>query len=248
MLVGSSQLALTNSHILMAMTGCLLQLRGGRAVEASVDGQQVIGLGLAAMTDNVVVALTTDERSTGTTLMVDVIYIDSDGQRNELVPVTIFALEQEVVTERQYIIDRVDRTVLNGAAIIVRFAELFPQLRLGADAQKAIEALTGDEVVFPQLVRHLRALDEAARVPIGNKYSPAVSYSRESEATLRHGTYGPMRDFATPDGFPPERWSLHTKLTGGNGARMYYRVEKVEERTVVLIGYFGDHLPTVKHH
>jgi len=44
-----------------------------------------------------------------------------------------------------------------------------------------------------------------------------------------------------------ERWSLHTKLTGGGGPRLYFRAVRPESGAVVLIGYFGDHLPTVKY-
>jgi hypothetical protein len=58
--------------------------------------------------------------------------------------------------------------------------------------------------------------------------------------------YGPQRDFPVPEGFKPRRWSDHTKLSGGAGARLYFHAERTDEQAVVLIGYFGDHLPTVR--
>ncbi|HMQ22566.1 MAG TPA: hypothetical protein PKE00_08770 [Planctomycetota bacterium] len=141
-----------------------------------------------------------------------------------------------------------DRAVPNGAAIIERAGELFPRLRFGQNALKPIGAMTGSETVFNQLVRHLRALDEGARTWADGVYEPlAVSYSVESSATLNHRTDGPMRDFGMPDGFAFERWSLHTKLTGGNSARIYFRPERVDGQALVLVGYFGPHLPTVRH-
>jgi hypothetical protein len=229
--------------------GLFAAAEGTRAVETTVAGGCVMGIGLAALTDGLVVALTTDARATGTTLTVDVTYVDEDGQRAETVDVRTFTSPVEVNTARADLVDRVCRTVSNGVAIVQRLGELFPRIHLGDDARKSIEAMTGNEPVFRQLVRHLRALDEGARLWTGGAYAPvAVSYSVESEATLKHGVYGPQRDFATPPEFRAERWSLHTKMTGGNGARMYFRSDQFEERLVVLVGYVGPHLATVKHH
>ncbi len=229
--------------------GLFAVAEGPRAVETKVGGHRVVGIGLAALTEGLVVSLTTDTHPNGAAHEVDVTYLDDDGQRDEKVAVTTFTSPGEVTSARTALLERVSRAVSNGLAIIQRLNELFPRLRIGDDARKSIEAMTGSETVFRQLVRHLRALDEGARLWISGTYEPlAVSYSVESEATLQHGTYGPMRDFATPAGFSDARWSLHTKLTGGNGARVYFRAERVEGQPVVLIGYFGEHLDTVKHH
>ena len=82
-----------------------------------------------------------------------------------------------------------------------------------------------------------------------------MTYSVESGETLKSGTLGPMRDFPSPTSFNADRWTLHTKLTGGNGARLYYKVQEFEEATSggaqtwflrIAIGYVGPHLPTVK--
>jgi hypothetical protein len=228
--------------------GLFAEAEGRSAAEAKVDGKRVVGLGLAALTNSIVVALIGDDQAAGAKLEVELTFLDDDGQRDEHEEVLTFTSEHEVFACRELLVDRVDRSVSNGAMIIKRIGELFPRLRLGPDARSSIETLHGSEIVFPQLVRHLRALDEGARTWTHGAYKPlAVSFSVESEATLNHGTYGPMRDFGMPDGFAFERWSLHTKLTGGNGARVYFRAERVKGEWVVLVGYFGDHLSTVKH-
>lgn len=219
-----------------------------RAVEARLQGVPVVGLGFAALTEGFVVALTTDVRTTGGPLTVDVTILDDDGTREERIDVQVFTSAREVSGAREELVQQVDRAVPDGPSIIARLTELFPRLRLGDDAQKPIAALTGRETVFRQLVRHLRALDEGARIWDKGSYAPlAVSFSVESEATLTHGTYGPMRDFSVPAGFRCERWSLHTKLTGGAGARLYFRAERADGQPLVLVGYFGNHLPTVRY-
>ena len=43
------------------------------------------------------------------------------------------------------------------------------------------------------------------------------------------------------------RDAADTKLTGGAGARLYFRAVRTTADTVVLVGYFGDHLPTVRY-
>ena len=46
------------------------------------------------------------------------------------------------------------------------------------------------------------------------------------------------------------QWLLHTPglglLSGGAGARLYFDAERIGGTAVVLIGYFGDHLPSVQ--
>jgi hypothetical protein len=143
----------------------------------------------------------------------------------------------------------VDHSVQDGPSILRRANELFPRLLLGDTARVQLGALTGNESVFPQLLRHLRALNQAAaQWAAGTSFAPSgISFSVESQATLEDGRLGPMRDFPTPGGFAHERWSLHTKMTGGNGARLYFRGVRRDGAGFVLIGYCGDHLPTVRY-
>jgi hypothetical protein len=227
--------------------GLFADAEGARAVEARVSGVSALGAGLAALTDGVIAQLASASRPAGGTLSVALTYLDEAGERSETIEVPAFASAEEVEPQRLILLKRIDRSVADGRALLARLGELFPRLRLGTRAVDQITALTGNEPVFRQLLRHLRALDVCAtKWPEGQVFNPeGVTYSVESSATLAHGTYGPMRDFPVPDGFKAERWSLHTKLTGGAGARLYFRAVRTGAEAVVLVGYFGDHLPTV---
>lgn len=229
--------------------GLFAAAEGPRAVEAKVSGISVLGAGLAALTDGVIVPLASASRPAGGTLSVTLAYLDDAGERSETIEVPAFASAEEVEPQRSMLLERIDRSVADGQVLLARLGDLFPRLRLGTRAVDQIAALTGSEPVFQQLLRHLRALDvSATRWPEGEGFEPAgVTYSVESKATLDDGTLGPMREFPAPEGFEAERWSLHTKLTGGAGARLYFRAVRTGAEAVVLVGYFGDHLPTVRY-
>lgn len=222
---------------------------GDGVVEAKAGGVAVQGIGLAAMGDDLVAALGRAAAPEGGTVAVSLAILDEAGERGETLELQRFVLPEEVEAHRAALVERIDRSVRDGAALAGRFEELFPRLRLGPRAGQQLSALRGTETVFRQLLRHLRALDRAAATwTAGASFEPGgITYSVESQATLAEGTFGPMRDFPPPSGFEPRRWSLHTKLTGGAGARLYFRPEATAQGPVVLIGYFGEHLPTALH-
>ena len=229
--------------------GLFAAAEGKRAVEATIATVPALGAGLAALTDNVLATLVSEANPAGRLLTVSMTYLDEDGVRSERIELRSLGTANDVMQHRAALIERIDRAVPNGKSLVERWAEMFPRLRLGDKARDQIEALSGHEPVFRQLLRHLRALDASALQWLeGSPFEPvAVTYSVESKATLDDSSLGPMRDFPTPAGFETERWSLHTKLTGGAGARLYYRAVRTGADAVVLIGYFGDHLPTVKY-
>lgn len=228
--------------------GLFASAEGDRIVEARTAEGVVAGVGLAAMTDGVVAVVTREARPVGGARTVEIVFLDEDGERRESVDVPTYALASEVERDRDALVRRVEATLRDGRALLRRASEVFPRLRLGPRAEEQIAVLNGAEPTFHQLVRHLRALDAgAARWAAGSPFEPvAVTYSVESKATLEHGDFGPMRDFATPSGFEHERWSLHTKLTGGSGARLYFRPVRSGDEGLVLVGYFGAHLPTTR--
>ncbi len=228
--------------------GLLALAEGARAIEAKAHGITVLGLAVAALNECPSVALGRAAYPEGNrVLAVTLTCLDETGEYAETVTIPHLVTPDDVTKCSGWIVERIDRDITNGDRLLLRAVEVFPFLRFGARARSQIRDTIGSEPVFRQLIRHLRALNHGARdwnlntpfVPAG-----AVTWSSESNATLSHGKYGPMRDFPVPDGFAFDRWSRHTKLS--NGVRLYFREVRMEEGPVVLIGYFGAHLPTVE--
>lgn len=225
--------------------GLFARAEGEGAMEARVEGTRVFGVGLAAITNDAAIALTSARRPTAEHVAVVLSQVTATETREYKVDVLTYVGPEDVLQRGEALSSQVARGIRTGADLIRRLPDLFPALVLGADAQRTIGKLSGNEPIFVQLVRHLRALQVGADkwerntgfLPVG------VRASEESDPTLKHPSFGPQRDFATPSGFPQERWSWHTKLPGG--VRLYFRAERNNGQSTVLIGYFGDHLPTV---
>lgn len=235
--------------------GLFAASEGQRAIEGRVDAEPVMGLALAALEDGVAVAvaLAGETRLAGDPpIQVQLTTLETDEQRIEEILVTCFVEDRDVVKSEAVIIEKVNTSLSCGAALLDCSKEVFPRLRFGPKAQAQIRELTGNEKFFPQLLRHLRALNQGAvNWRPGQVFEPdgGLSWSVESKQTLGHRKYGPLRVFPPPEGFVVERcWSLHTKLTGGDDVRRLYfaHTESKPSQSVVLIGYFGPHLPTVK--
>lgn len=229
--------------------GLMVRAEGPRALETQLNGELVYGLGLGALEGRPVTSLSSGAVPNGRQVEVQIMDASTDPITVSNVTVLSYAHRDAVDANALVLQELVDAALVNGQSILDNLADVFPYLRLGHKARESFSALSGSEPVFQQLIRHLRALNSAAEEWIeGAAYRPeGITFSPESEQTLGHWRYGPIRDFPTPDGFANERWSLHTKLTGGSGARLYFRAVRTHEARSVLIGYFGPHLPCVRY-
>lgn len=229
--------------------GLMARAEGQRVLETQVAGQLVYGLGLGALEGRPVATLASAANPAGRELQVLVLDASADPMVVTHVPVYAYAHGAEVASAAPEMQRFVDTAISSGQVLLDRMAVAFPHLRAGPRAIESFAALSGSEPVFRQLVRHLRALNAAAEAwAPGAAFRPeGITYSQEADQTLSHGKFGPIRDFPSPPGYAHERWSFHTKLTGGAGARLYFRVVNAGNSPVVLLGYFGSHLPCVSH-
>ncbi|MCB9610726.1 MAG: hypothetical protein H6747_01330 [Deltaproteobacteria bacterium] len=237
--------------------GLFALAEGERAIQPSIGGVRSLAGGQVALTDSLLVLLGGSTWPPNKPVIVRLDVLTDEDEWTDEVTVDAADCAEEVEAIAASITRKIEAAVSSGQALVDRLSELFPRLALGTRAEAQIAALTGGEPFFPQVLRHLRALERAAENwTQGTPFSPeGVTYSVESEATLKHGSLGPLRDFPTPPGFDGDRWTLHTKLTGGNGARMYYKVQEFQQiepgeeparRVRIALGYVGPHLPTAR--
>lgn len=229
--------------------GLMARAEGNRILETQVNGTLVYGLGLGALEGRPVASLSSSTVPVGRLVDVQILDASTDPLAVTQASVTTYCCGDEVAADANDLHGLVDASICSGQVLLERASEVFPHLHIGPRAAGAFATLTGAEPVFQQLIRHLRALNSAAAAwAAGAPYQPqGITFSPESDQTLSHGRFGPMRDFPSPDGFQQARWSLHTKLTGGAGARMYFRAVQGPQGAAVLIGYFGQHLPCVRY-
>lgn len=238
--------------------GLFTAIEGGRAIHPTIDGILSLGGGHVALTEGVLTLLSGSTWPTKKPVVVRIEAMTEEDEWTDEVLVDAVDSAAEVRTLADTIGAKVDASVTGGPILWERLPELFPRLVVGERAAEQLILLTGSEPFFPQVLRHLRALNRAALSwKPGLPFSPeGVTFSVESEATLKDGKLGPLRDFPTPPEFSAERWTLHTKLTGGNGARLYYKPQEFvntetegepKRKMLVAVGYLGPHLATVRY-
>jgi len=215
------------------------------ACECWIEDQRAWGAGAGYLLNLPTLCCTGDPRYDVCSVRVVMSQLLADGEvvceEHELCSLTTVG---HVIEKEPWLAARIEAELSDGATFLEVAADLAPYLRFSQSAAGQIAALDGTEPFFAQIVRHLRTLNDTAAAWNGGPFRPkGITASFESKATLEHGTYGPMRDFACSDGII-RRFSDHSKPTGGN-VRIYYMAVH-SASPVVEIGYVGQHLPTVK--
>lgn len=219
--------------------------RQGTVLEFEFDEIRALGLGMAYLWDAPAVSLDGDER-----FRRDMVAVSSRSFGNtevlleEEVEVCCLSRLPQVESRKGWIASRIQREVKTGEDLYRRREVLLPNLLFSDDAPRQLCDLNGRESFFQQVCRHLFVLNEYVGGWYGGAFSMAgIAWSEESEETLHHPEYGPMRRFACPDG-NEQTFSLHTKPSGGN-VRIHFF--PIREKQQAFVAYIGPHLPTVTH-
>ena len=214
------------------------------ALEFSLGDRACPGLGVAHLLEAPAVSLSGRDEFEVSDLSIQMLRMDEHGAEDVFpVDVANFADPVQVDQRKAALRTRIMRDIPDGDTLWERRSELFPRLDFCARAERQVKKLHGNEIYFREICRHLFVLSdcladwsEGAFDPVGIEWTP------ESNPTLQHRVYGPMRDIECPDG-EVRRFSAHSKLRSGN-QRIYFLAVKESRRS--FVGYVGPHLPTVR--
>jgi len=216
------------------------------AYECRVAGARCDGAGFAYLFDCPAVACRGDPRFEQSIVLVDVTRIGEEGDLvDETYEMCSLATVDHVRERSAWLINRVNAELSDGEALLRTAPAALPFLRFGATATKQVKGLTGGEPFFRQVLRHLRALNDAAEIWDGGQLLPlGITFSDESQATLQNAALRARRTFPCSDGMR-RLFHLHSKPTGGN-VRIYFLATNPTTPTVE-IGYIGPHPKSAKY-
>lgn len=219
----------------------------GVQLQAYHDGLPAVGAGVAHLYDAPAVALGGVPRWEVDPLAILLTRLDEDEQFVEMSVDVIHLCRPEQIAPRAKLLrERVLRAVSGGDDLWQRRAELFSRLDFCAAVERQMRGLSGKEFYFQQVVLALSRLDAALGAWTAGPLHPGMDYSGESNSTLEHGTYGPLRDFLCVDN-EKRRFSHHLKLFSNNWRIYYWEARSEVGGGRAHVGYLGTHLPTVKY-
>lgn len=213
------------------------------ALDFSLGDRACPGLGVAHLLEAPAVSLAGQDQCEAPEFSIRMLRIDRDGAEDEsTVDVANFVEPAHVDQRKDALRARILRDVRDGDMLWERRDELFPRLDFCARVERQVKAFHGNETYFREICRHLFVLSDRLADWSGGAFDPAgIEWSPESNQTLHHSRYGPMRYIECPDG-ETRQFSAHSKLRSGN-QRIYFLAVRETRRS--FVGHVGSHLPTV---
>ncbi|KZL50927.1 hypothetical protein A2T98_04870 [Nodularia spumigena CENA596] len=211
------------------------------------QGEIAIGLGIAYVMETIAISLLSEEYWDCNRLELEFISLAQDEEIvHELVEI-IHASRSTHVQEHADLIQniqaRIYQQVSNGVEIWNRREELFPNLKFCNAVRRQLEDIRTGQLELQPVLKNLFELQKCCK-NWNHGYFNLEGYpleeSGESKPTLEK--YFKERTFLCPDG--KERlFERHIKLRVCNWRIHFF----VETTGTVIIGYVGQHLPTVKY-
>lgn len=223
-------------------------------MECYWNNTQAIGLRAALLLDTLAISLLSDPVWDTSRVEVMIQELDSEGEWSEYTEQvyhisTIHHLRELApwITQRQQAERKQQyQDIQTGAALWEQRNTLFPLLEFCPVVQEQLHVHApqhNDLKAISQRLLYLEQYSQQWQESGGNfdtQHLPG-NVSPESPATLQHGVYGPQRIFQCPDG-EYRTFSWHMKK-----GRWRVHFYPDESRQVIIIGYIGPHLKTVKY-
>ncbi|MEH2164695.1 MAG: hypothetical protein V7K38_27480 [Nostoc sp.] len=211
------------------------------------QGEMAIGLGIAYVLNTIAISFLSQESWDCNRVKLEFRYLDEDGEIISESVEIIHASRSSHVEEHASLIqqnqERIYQNVSDGLEVWNRREELFPNLEFCDVVRKQLEDIRTGQLELQPVVSILFELHKCTK-NWNNGYFNLDGYpieeSGESKPTL--GKYFKERTFRCPDG-KDRLFERHVKLRFCNW-RIYFLAE---QPGIVIIGYIGRHLPTVKY-
>jgi hypothetical protein len=203
-------------------------------------------LGYAFQNDHLAVSLDSEKCWRFSSLEVEVRYLALDGTDelvNEWVTAKHACCPEHMAEHAGWIQRRTAISIRSGSDIWDRRGELFPHLQFCASVGEQLAAVLSGDLKLGQIMKKLHLLEVFCQDWSTGAFNDATipcKVTPESPETLAR--YGQKRTFRCPDGrdvvfnwhvrLTPEAWRIH--------------FDPMEGEKLLIIGYIGPHLPTVK--
>jgi len=211
------------------------------------QGKKVQGLGFALIIDGIAISFKSDSQWICEELKLNVIRLeqDSDLLINTLESVKHISCPNHIIAHKNWIIKRIQSKIVNGKQIWEQREKLFPNLQFCDSVKKQLEGILKGQPELNFCFKVLSDLQNCSQNWNEGSFSvdgTSLDESEESKQTLNNNKYSEERTFICPDG--KERlFSRHIKLRVCNW-RIYFFPH---HHGLLIIGYIGTHLPTVKY-
>ena len=220
----------------------------GLGYDFSVDGRAAVGLGYAYLLESIAVSLDCDQPHWRIPeICIDCAELDEATddivEREEVIQ---HAAEAAHLAAHQAWLDKRHlAAVTNGADLLAKAADWFPNLVFVEAARAQIAAMSAGTAQLRQSVSKLLELERYCQRWTGGPFDKnALSFkaSPESSAVATNPRLRAMREFKLPNG-APAYFEWHLRLTPG-AWRLHFLPEPGTRK--IYVGYIGPHLETGK--
>lgn len=210
------------------------------------EQQKAVGLGMAFLLDALAISFHSHSVWEMSLLQLSLEQLQEDDTiGSDIVLVKHACFRDHVLEHQDWISERIQIQVESGADLGICCETLYPHLQFCASAIAQMQALPRGDIHLRQIMRHLCEMNKYCETWQAGSFSAQdipCKISVESEISLK--TYKDQHTFLCPDG---ERkvFSWHCRVTPESW-RIYFC--PLEQSRIIIIGYIGKHLPTVKFH
>jgi hypothetical protein len=216
------------------------EYNANKLYEFSCGGHVCLGLGAAIVTNNPAVSLNTESWCIDPAHVSCDSFNDTEISTHTTSVCNLYNLDR-VKCNKEFILYNLSNELNNGQEVLDKANVSLRNVHFTPASRRQLAKLTGNEKVFPFVVRHLLALNSQCVNWSSGPFATGYPYpcSEESQPTMNK--YGEDRQFTLDDG-SKVTFTWHSKI-GVDSWRIYFM--HYPGSNIVVVPYIGTHLATV---